>query len=102
MRITDNFCMMCGTKREDDSQMLEQTTVDSEAVVTDIFEEDAAEEEETAEEEQTAEEQPKDETAEEREEIKEQTADAGVKEDGEDSQASEKEEEGIDPSEFEI
>ena len=102
MRITDNFCMMCATKREDDSQMLEQTTVDSEAVVTDIFEEDAAEEEETAEEEQTAEEQPKDETAEEREEIKEQTADAGVKEDGEDSQASEKEEEGIDPSEFEI
>ncbi|MDO4454112.1 MAG: zinc ribbon domain-containing protein [Eubacteriales bacterium] len=96
MRITDNFCMMCGTKREDDSQMLEQTTVDAEAVVTDLSEEEEAEE--AAEEEQTAQEQ----TEEEKKEIQEQTVDAEGKENGEERQASEKEEEGIDPSEFEI
>lgn len=43
MRITDNFCMMCGTKKEDSSQMLEQATVDSEAIVTDIEEKEPQE-----------------------------------------------------------
>lgn len=43
MRITDNFCMMCGTKREDASQMIEEATVDSEAIVTDIDEKEPQE-----------------------------------------------------------
>lgn len=42
MRITDNYCMMCGTKREDTASMIENATVDSEAVFTDIEEKQEA------------------------------------------------------------
>ncbi len=45
MRITDNYCMMCGTKREDAASMIENATVDSEAVFTDIEETDKTAEE---------------------------------------------------------
>ena len=90
MHLTDNFCMMCGTKREEEPQMLEETTVDAEAVVTDIPEE----EEEYTEEQQKEEEMEEIEEAEEPEETEQPTDTAEDK--------TEKEEEGIDPSEFEI
>lgn len=90
MRMTDNYCMMCGTKKEDAAEMIEEATVDAEAVVTDIdeqkeeveidFEEaDLEQEEEILEETQQAEE------------------DADAAQDAEEIE----EEEGIDPSEFE-
>ena len=81
MHLTDNFCMMCGTKREEEPQMLEETTVDGEAVVTDISEEKTEEAEV--------------------EEIEVEEAEVEETEQQEEDK-TEKEEEGIDPSEFEI
>lgn len=87
MHLTDNFCMMCGTKREEEPQMIEETTVDGEAVVTDIPEEEKKEEQQD----ETEEAEVEVEEAEEPEETEQQEKDK-----------AEKEEEGIDPSEFEI
>ena len=88
MRITDNYCMMCGTKREDVASMIENTTVDSEAVFTDVDEQ----QERT----QVLEYQ-EDDLTEQIDEEKESEEEKGEDEIEEDSEEGE----GIDPSEFE-
>lgn len=99
MHLTDNFCMMCGTKREEEEpQMLEETTVDGEAVVTDISEEKT---EEAEVEEIEVEEAEVEEAEAEVEEVEAEETEVEETEQQEEDK-TEKEEEGIDPSEFEI